>query len=79
MMTFTFITALFLPGTFIATLFSMDMFNWGDGRSGVSKNFWIYWVVAVPLTVAVMVGWKKWYGYADREFKGDTLEEEKLV
>ncbi|KAI9712334.1 MAG: hypothetical protein M1820_001547 [Bogoriella megaspora] len=74
MMTFTFITALFLPGTFIATLFSMSMFAWqaianDSGQRVVSTNFWIYWVITVPLTIAVMIGWRLWYKHADRQWK----------
>jgi glutamate-1-semialdehyde 2,1-aminomutase len=44
-----FITTLFLPGTFIATMFSMDMFTWkhdlAPGGSAVSTQFWIYWYI----------------------------------
>ena len=42
-----FITTLFLPGTFVATMFSMDMFVWQNdltpGTSSVSGQFWVYW------------------------------------
>jgi glutamate-1-semialdehyde 2,1-aminomutase len=40
------ITTIFLPGTFVATMFSMDMFHWrhdGGPASVVSGQFWIYW------------------------------------
>lgn len=61
MMTFTFITALFLPGTYVASLFSSSMFNWQAGGTGsektLSSKFWVYWAVAAPLTAAVMFGW----------------------
>ncbi|ERF74519.1 hypothetical protein EPUS_03957 [Endocarpon pusillum Z07020] len=76
-MAFTFITAIFLPGTSIATLFSTGMFHWQDdtsrlGRSTVSSQFWLYWVITVPLTLAVMTGWFCWYKYADRKRKKET-------
>ena len=60
MTTFTFIAALFLPGTFVATLFSMTMFDWTGVSSNstsdssmpyVSNLFWLFWVIAVPLTI----------------------------
>lgn len=60
------ITAFFLPGTFVATLFSMSMFDWqyqsesGDG-SILSDRFWIYWVVSIPLTMMTLVGWAIWW------------------
>jgi glutamate-1-semialdehyde 2,1-aminomutase len=62
-----FISALFLPGSFVAGVFSMSMFDWqysGDGGAGagvVSNRFWIYWVIAVPLTMITLLGWGFWW------------------
>ncbi|ORY19019.1 hypothetical protein BCR34DRAFT_582580 [Clohesyomyces aquaticus] len=64
MKTLAFLTTLFLPGTFVATVFSTGMFNWrrsddGTGdRKVVSELFWVYWALAVPLTIVVGVGWR---------------------
>lgn len=75
MTTFTFITALFLPPTFIATMFSMSMFDWGMEDSDevnarvLSRRFWIFWVVALPLTILTLGGWYGWYGYANRAWQ----------
>ena len=74
MKTLAFITALFLPGTFIASLFSSNMFDWqassdGSERPTVSHYFWIYWVVAAPLTILVLIGWVWWYKRADTEYR----------
>lgn len=30
-------------------------------RITVSQDFWLLWVIAVPLTVIVMVIWRVWY------------------
>ena len=74
MKTFTFITALFLPGTYVASLFSMSVFDW-QGSSAhakspiVSHSFWIYWVITIPLTIMVMLGWIWWYRRADIAYK----------
>ena len=72
MMTFTFITALFLPGTYISSLFSMSMFNWQTSASGsgnhLSGYFWVYWAVTIPLTLVTLGGWYVWYRYADQEW-----------
>lgn len=63
---FTFISALFLPCTLVASIFSMSMFNWqpGSGSSSVSSyvsnRFWIYWAFSLPLTILVMGGWYWW-------------------
>jgi hypothetical protein len=60
------LTMLFLPGTFVATFFSMTMFDWnignGTAESGiqVSSYIWVYWVVTIPLTALVMGCWILW-------------------
>jgi hypothetical protein len=75
MSTFTFITAVFLPPTFIATLFSMSMFDWmvgsgsDDGQNTMSKKFWIFWVAALPLTALTIGGWYLWYSFADKRWQ----------
>jgi hypothetical protein len=75
MVTFTIISAVILPGTYISSLFSMSMFDWQNGAASsatatsdrssspghVSKWFWIYWVVSVPLTVLILLGWRLGY------------------
>jgi hypothetical protein len=65
MTTFTFITAVFLPPTYVAGLFSMNMFDWMTGglddTGRLSRLFWVYWVVTLPLTAVVLVGWWAWY------------------
>ena len=80
MTTFTFITALFLPGTYISSLFSMSMFDWlppsngagGGGLPEVSAKFYVYWCITVPLTVLVMAGWFVWYRRADQAWQRET-------
>jgi hypothetical protein len=93
MTTFTFITALFLPGTFICALLSLTMIQWqpdfltasnpttvpitttdgggsgnttiiiddGNGNADVSKYFWVFWVIDIPLTFLVLLGWWLWF------------------
>ncbi|KAF2685942.1 hypothetical protein K458DRAFT_365146 [Lentithecium fluviatile CBS 122367] len=63
MKTIAVLTILFLPGTFVATLFSMDMFQWQPDNGAeptVSKMFWVYWIVTAPLTTLVMMIWLLW-------------------
>ncbi|KAF2729631.1 hypothetical protein EJ04DRAFT_580480 [Polyplosphaeria fusca] len=74
-----FISAVFLPGSFVATVMSIDMFDWryssADGRDEggadgvVSDRFWIYWVIAVPLTVLTLIGWGFWWRVEIAKFK----------
>ncbi len=53
----------------------MSMFDWMPNSSSnnngriVSTRFWIYWVVTVPLTLGVMVGWYIWYKTADAAWR----------
>lgn len=87
------ITALFLPGEFIGTLFGMSMFDWlapnedddeqqqpagaiNGGGSGndepddvLSKQFWVYWVIAIPLTLIIIFVWRAWWVTQDRYFR----------
>jgi hypothetical protein len=68
------ISAFFLPGTFVATLFSMSMFQWqssGGGDQGseiVSDKFWIYWAAAVPLTAFTVIGWGVWWKWELKQY-----------
>lgn len=66
MKTIAILGIVFLPGTFVATLFSINMFDWGVAGSGttssltVSPSMWIYWAITVPLTVLTFVIWVFW-------------------
>ena len=50
----------------------MSMFDWQADVSAqssnsmeettvVSRRFWIYWVISVPLTIVVLSIWRKWW------------------
>lgn len=32
-----------------------------EGTTVVSRHFWVYWVVSVPLTVVVFLIWRTWW------------------
>lgn len=53
------VTTIYLPGAFVAALFSMNMFNRfaSDGAPVVSERFWVYWSVAIPLTLVTVGLW----------------------
>ncbi|KAH9909530.1 hypothetical protein F4778DRAFT_775446 [Xylariomycetidae sp. FL2044] len=65
MFTLAVMSVLFLPGAWVATLFSMSMFNWQaqDGAAVLTPRFWIYWAVTVPLTLVVLCSWLVWLRY----------------
>ena len=54
------VTLIFLPGTFVATLFSASFWDFHPGNTGqiVSKWVWLYFVATVVLTSVVLFGWK---------------------
>lgn len=74
MKTLSLLGALFLPGTFLASLFSMTFFDFNvDGNNNssdstseggvvtggaqVSQYLWVYFVVTIPLTLAIVGSW----------------------
>lgn len=92
------ITAIFLPGEFIGTLFGMSMFDWlapskdeeeaaaaagGGGAGGgepesddiLSRNFWVYWIISIPLTLLIILVWRAWWVTQDRYFRRHLSEE----
>ena len=71
MKTVAMVTMAFLPGTFVASFFSMPMLNWDATANSeiVSPRFWIYWIVTVPLTMAVFAVWWVWQIVKERKEK----------
>ncbi|KAM3074791.1 hypothetical protein ACMFMG_008205 [Clarireedia jacksonii] len=53
---------IFLPGTFLAAIFSTTFFNFqsGDNAGVVSKKFYIYWATTIPMTLFLFVLWLFW-------------------
>ncbi|KAL7960782.1 hypothetical protein V8C34DRAFT_275703 [Trichoderma compactum] len=84
MKTISLMGALFLPGTYLASVFSMTFFNFQSGADPVISNWlWVYFIITIPLTV-VIVGFWMWYDrrrearYAkeDKELDGDIEQME---
>jgi hypothetical protein len=71
------VTHFFLPGAYVAALFTTNMFVFKDG-----EEVWVYFTVVIPLTTAVMSVWLLWMrnpeSNPDEETgngkKGDKLE-----
>ncbi|TVY39380.1 hypothetical protein LSUB1_G004334, partial [Lachnellula subtilissima] len=52
------LTMIFLPGTFVATIFAMPLFNWDNNTQPLfNDNFKYYWAIAIPLTLFVLLLW----------------------
>ncbi|KAI0911373.1 hypothetical protein F4823DRAFT_586257 [Ustulina deusta] len=79
------ITAIFLPGEYIGTLFGVSMFNWQKGTAAdpgesqdapndlpnptIMPSFWIYWAFTIPLTLIILSAWRGWWVNQDRYFR----------
>ncbi|KAI0166171.1 hypothetical protein GGR57DRAFT_445686 [Xylariaceae sp. FL1272] len=58
MKTLSLLGAVFLPGTFLSSVFSMTFFDFKvAGNSEVSQELWIYFVITIPLTLAIVLAW----------------------
>lgn len=55
MKTIALFTVALFPMPFLASVFSMSVFYYNDnsGQWSVSKKFWIYWAIAIPITLVV--------------------------
>ncbi|KAM7194451.1 hypothetical protein V8F20_007977 [Naviculisporaceae sp. PSN 640] len=82
MKTLALVTAIFLPPTFVATLFSMTMFDWQASSSSQSASpssdtsgqiivpqFWIYWAISVPLTIVILLAWRVWWHFQKESYE----------
>lgn len=85
------ITAIFLPGEFLGTLFGMSMFDWlgpdeEDDNSSrpmtdqikvnrFGAHFWYYWAAAIPLTLLILFVWRAWWVTQDRYFRRHLSQE----
>lgn len=61
------------------SLFSMSMFDWNSDKPGsghMSKYFWVYWAVAAPLTIIVLIFWRVWWKLEERRH-GDGFHKAK--
>ena len=65
MKTIAFVTLTFFPATFISAVFSMSFFNYNPDSDEwtVSKKFWVYWVVAIPITCITGLLWSFWHKF----------------
>ncbi|PMD28482.1 hypothetical protein NA56DRAFT_15504 [Hyaloscypha hepaticicola] len=58
MKTIALLGMVFLPGTSVAAIFAMPVFNWdGDAMPVIKRGFGYYWAVTVPLTILVLISW----------------------
>lgn len=77
--TISIVTMTFLPATAVAAICSMNVFDWQrPDKVYVSPHFWIFWVVAIVLTAAVLstfLIWKRRLSTHARKRERDDEEE----
>jgi hypothetical protein len=57
MKTLSLLGALFLPGTYLASIFGMSFFELEDDTYVVSNKLWIYFAVTLPITAFILIAW----------------------
>jgi len=60
--------AIFFPGAYLASVFSMTFFNFQNEGPEVSGQFWIYWAVTVPVTIVIVGIWYVWEKRRDAKY-----------
>ncbi|KAH8802628.1 hypothetical protein F5884DRAFT_802481 [Xylogone sp. PMI_703] len=70
------VTMVFLPGTFLASVFSMTFFNWNQESAVISSYIWIYITLAFFFTVLTIGSW--WYFVVYRPSRSRKLTEEEI-
>ncbi|KAH7215691.1 hypothetical protein DER44DRAFT_856318 [Fusarium oxysporum] len=78
MITIAKLTMFYLPSTFVATLFSMGIFNFDfdngkDGRLVMSSQWWMYIIIAIPLTIGTFY----WFRAVTRSHKQASQKAER--
>lgn len=65
MKTIAFLTMTFFPATFVSAIFSMSFFSYNSDTDQwfVSKKFWLYWIVAIPVTCVTALLWLFWHKF----------------
>ncbi|KAM5351369.1 hypothetical protein ACJ41O_004092 [Fusarium nematophilum] len=80
MKTLSLMGALFLPGTYLASVFSMTFFNFEEGADPVvSVQLWIYFAVTVPVTALIVGCWLYIDKRRQEQHKKDDADLEKNI
>lgn len=81
MKTISLLGAIFLPGAFLASIFSTTFFQFQfpSPTTIVSSDFYIFWACTIPLTLIVMFLWYIWESRRDRRYKAEDEDLERGV
>lgn len=77
MKTISFLGAFFLPGAYMASVFSMTFFNFQNSGPVLSPKFWVYWVITIPLTIGIVAFWYVYEKRREARFDKEDADLEK--
>lgn len=79
MKTLSLLGALFLPGTYLASVFGMSFFNFEASAEPVSVELWIYFAVTVPVTAIILISWMVVDRKRERQHKLEDADLERNI
>ncbi|KAJ3942496.1 uncharacterized protein N0V96_007997 [Colletotrichum fioriniae] len=80
MKTISLLGAVFLPGTFLASVFSMTFFDFAkDADPVISKELWVYFAITVPLTILIVGGWIVFDRRRESQFRVEDADLERNI
>ncbi|KAF5232402.1 hypothetical protein FANTH_13021 [Fusarium anthophilum] len=80
MKTLSLMGALFLPGTYLASVFSMTFFDFGkDADPVISVELWVYFAITVPVTALIVGAWTFIDKRRQEQHKKDDADLEKNI
>jgi heme/copper-type cytochrome/quinol oxidase subunit 2 len=68
------VTLIFLPLGTVASVFGTQFISQKDNQPNhiiVSNDFWLLWLIAVPLTLFVVLLWRVWYHDERAQLRGE--------
>jgi hypothetical protein len=82
MKTLSLLGAIFLPATYLASVFSMTFFNFQNGGGDgpiVAPTLWIYFAITIPLTLVIVLVWWVWEKNREKVYAKDDDDLEKGI
>lgn len=77
MKTISLLGAIFFPGAYLASVFSMTFFNWQSEGAVLSSQFWIYWAITIPLTAVIVAAWHVWERKRESRYEREDTDLER--
>jgi hypothetical protein len=81
MKTLSLLGAIFLPATYLASVFSMTFFNFQNGSGSgdndgpvVAPSLWIYFVITIPLTLLIVCIWRIWDKRREKQYAEEDVD-----